>query len=157
MANTRTVAEGIEGLRALVGKPLGPTAPRIIDQAAVAAFADATGDHQWIHLDVERAKATPFKGTIIHGYFVLSLVPTLLFDELLEIRGVGSILNYGADKLRFPDVARVGSGISLTATLDTLVERPPGHLGTFTLTFTATGSAKPCCVAQVLLLLLPGS
>jgi MaoC like domain len=103
------VVQGIEALRAIVGEPLGPSPGKRIDQAAVAAFADVTGDHQWIHLDVARASATPFSGTIIHGYFVLSLVPTLLFDELLRIEGVGTILNYGLDKLRFPDVARAAS------------------------------------------------
>lgn len=147
--------DGIEGLRAIIGETLGPSPEIRIDQAAVQAFADVTGDHQWIHLDGERAAATPFRGTIVHGYFVLSLVPRLLFGELLNIRGVGTILNYGLDKLRFPDIARVGSDISLRAVLDSITPRPPGDLATFTLTFSATGSAKPCCVAQVLLLLLP--
>ena len=89
----------------------------------------------------------------MHGYYVLSLVPTLLFQELLDLR-IGSILNYGADKLRFPDVAKVGSDITLTATLESLTPRPPGELGTFALTFHASGSAKPCCVAQILLLFI---
>ncbi len=151
----RLVVQGIEGLRGIVGRTLGPSPAHHIDQAAVQRFADATGDHQWIHLDVERARATPFGGTIVHGYFVLSLVPTLLFGELLEVQGVSSILNYGIEKLRFPDVAKVGSDITLTATLDALVPRPPGEQGTFTLTFSATGSKKPCCVAQILLLFLP--
>jgi acyl dehydratase len=156
MTHPKTVVDGIEGLRALVGTTLGPTPPRVLDQAAVAAFADVTGDHQWIHLDVERAKAnTPFGGTIAHGYFVLSLVSTMLFDQLLEIRGVGSILNYGAEKLRFPDVTRVGAAVTMTATLESLTPRAPGELATFALAFHATGSAKPCCVAQILLLLLP--
>lgn len=149
----RVRIDGIEELRGLVGRTLGPSKPVHIDQAAVQRFADATGDHQWIHLDVERAKQTPFGGTIVHGYYVLSLVPTLLFENLLDLR-VGSILNYGADKLRFPDVAKVGSDITLTATLESLVPRPPGELGTFALTFHASGSAKPCCVAQILLLFL---
>jgi acyl dehydratase len=151
----RVRVHGMEELRALIGRTLGPSAPVRIDQHAVQRFADATDDHQWIHLDVERARSTPFGGTIVHGYFVLSLVPSLLFDQLLDVQGVGSILNYGADKLRFPDVARVGSEITLTAKLESLTPRPPGELGTFTLTFTATGSSKPACVAQILLLFLP--
>jgi len=149
------IVRGIEGLREIIGVTLGPSPSKRIDQAAVQAFADATGDHQWIHLDVERAKATPFGGTIVHGYFVLGLVPELLFGELLRIDGVGTILNYGLDKLRFPDIARTGSGIALSAKLESLTPRAPGELATFTLTMTATGSAKPCCVAQILLLLLP--
>jgi acyl dehydratase len=149
------VVRGIEGLREIVGVTLGPSPATRIDQAAVQAFADVTGDHQWIHLDVERAKATPFGGTIVHGYFVLSLVPDLLFEKLLRVEGIGTILNYGLDKLRFPDVARVGSEVALSAKLESLTPRAPGELATFALTMTATGSAKPCCVAQILLLLLP--
>ncbi len=149
------IVQGLEGLRELVGVTLGPSGSKRIDQAAVQAFADVTGDHQWIHLDVQRAKATPFGGTIVHGYFVLSLVPELLFEDLLRVDGIGSILNYGLDKLRFPDIARVGSEIALSAKLESLVPRAPGELATFALTMTATGSAKPCCVAQILLLLLP--
>ena len=148
------IVQGIEGLRELVGVTLGPSGSKRIDQAAVQAFADVTGDHPWIHLDLERAKATPFGGTIVHGYFVLSLVPELLFEDLLRVNGLGSILNYGLDKLRFPDVARVGSEIALSAKLESLTPRPPGELATFALTMTATGSSKPCCVAQILLLFL---
>jgi acyl dehydratase len=149
------VVQGIEGLRAIIGEPLGPSPGRLVDQAAVNAFAEVTGDHQWIHLDVERARATPFGGTIIHGYFVLSLVPTLLFGELLRIEGVGTILNYGLDKLRFPGIAKVGSTISCKATLASLTPRSPGELAVFDLSFHADGAEKPSCVAQVLLLLLP--
>lgn len=149
------IVRGIEGLREIIGITLGPSPSKRIDQAAVQAFADATGDHQWIHLDVERAKATPLGGTIVHGYFVLGLVPELLFGELLRIDGVGTILNYGLDKLRFPDIARTGSEIALSAKLESLTPRAPGELASFALTMTATGSAKPCCVAQILLLLLP--
>jgi len=151
----KKVVQGIEGLRGIIGETLGPSPAVLIDQAKVQAFADVTGDHQWIHLDVERAKATPFGGTIVHGYLVLSLVPPLLFGELLQVEGVSAILNYGADKLRFPDIARVGSEVQLRATLESLTPRTPGHLGTFALEFTATGSKKPCCAAQILLLFLP--
>ncbi|MBC8067288.1 MAG: MaoC family dehydratase [Deltaproteobacteria bacterium] len=151
----RLRVHGIEGLRGIIGRPLGPSVAVRIDQEAVQRFADATGDHQWIHLDVARARTTAFGGTIVHGYFVLSLVPSLLFGELLDVQDVGSILNYGADKLRFPDVARVGSEITLSAELTSLTPRPPGEMATFNLTFAASGSAKPCCVAQILLLFLP--
>jgi len=150
----RTV-QGIEGLRGIIGETLGPSAPIVVDRDKVRAFAEVTGDHQWIHLDEERAKATPFGGTIAHGYLVLSLVPTLLFGELLRIEGVSAILNYGAEKLRFPDVARVGSEVRLSATLESIRPRSPGELATFALEFTASGSAKPCCAAQILLMLLP--
>ena len=150
----RTVS-GLEGLRGIVGETLGPSDAVVVDREKVRAFADVTGDHQWIHLDEERAKTTAFGGTIAHGYLVLSLVPTLLFGQLLHIEGVSAILNYGAEKLRFPDVARVGAEVRLSAKLETLVPRAPGELATFALEFTASGSKKPCCVAQILLLVLP--
>jgi acyl dehydratase len=150
----RTV-EGMEGLRGIIGETLGPSEPITIDKDKVRAFAEVTGDHQWIHLDEARAKATPFGGTIAHGYLVLSLVPPLLFGQLLTVAGVSAILNYGADKLRFPDVVRVGSQVRLAATLEKIVPRAPGELATFALEFTATGAEKPCCVAQILLLFLP--
>jgi acyl dehydratase len=153
MGNPRVI-QGLAELRGLVGTTFGPSPAVRIDQAAVDAFADATGDHQWIHRDPVRAAATPFGGTIIHGYFVLSLVPRLLFDELMRIEGVGTILNYGVDKLRFPDVARTGADITLEARLESLTPRPPGELATFALTFRANGGDKPCCAAQILLLLL---
>lgn len=153
MGNPRII-QGTAELRGLVGTTFGPSPALRIDQKAVDAFADATGDHQWIHLDPVRASATPFGGTIIHGYFVLGLVPRLLFEELIHIAGVGTILNYGVDKLRFPDVARTGSEITLEARLESLTPRPPGELATFALTFRANGGDKPCCAAQILLLLL---
>jgi acyl dehydratase len=149
------IVQGIEGLREIVGETLGPSEAVLVDREKVRAFADATGDHQWIHLDEERAKATPFGGTIVHGYLVLSLVPVLLFGKLLKVEGVSAILNYGLDKLRFPDVARVGSEVRLSATLESLAKRPQGELATFALEFTASGSKKPCCAAQILLMFLP--
>jgi acyl dehydratase len=150
----RTV-QGIEGLRGIIGETLGPSDAIVIDRDKVRGFAEVTGDHQWIHLDEERAKATPFGGTIAHGYLVLSLVPPLLFGQLLKVEGVSAILNYGADKLRFPDVVRVGSEVRLSATLESIKPRSPGELATFALEFTTEGAAKPCCVAQILLLFLP--
>jgi acyl dehydratase len=157
MANDRAMrtVQGIEGLRGIIGETLGPSDAVVIDRDKVRAFADVTGDHQWIHLDEERAKATAFGGTIAHGYLVLSLVPTLLFGKLLKVDGVSAMLNYGADKLRFPDVVRVGSEVRLSATLESLTPRAPGELATFALEFTASGAAKPCCVAKILILILP--
>lgn len=149
------VVDGIEGLKALVGVELGPTAPMLVDQAMVDAFADVTHDHQFIHVDPERAAAEgPFGGTVAHGYLVLSLMPPLLFGRLLDVRSVGSMLNYGIDKLRFPDVTRVGAGLTLRATLTELSPKGPGQLGRFALTFEASGASKPCCVAEILIMIL---
>lgn len=150
------IVEGLSGLRDLVSVELGPSDPIELDQATVNAFADVTHDHQWIHVDPQRAAQTPWGGPIAHGYLVLSLVPPLLFGRLLEVRSVDAMINYGADKLRFPDVARVGAQLSLRARLEELTPKAGGHLGRFALTFEATGSAKPCCVAEILILFLGG-
>ncbi len=147
---------GLDGLRELVGRPLGPSDPVVIDQAMVNAFADATGDHQWIHVDAQRAAAEgPWGGPIAHGYLVLSLVPVLLFEKLLVVEGFSATINYGLDKLRFPAVTPVGARVRLTAVLEGLEPKGPGHLARFTLTFQAEGAAKPSCVAQALLVFSP--
>jgi acyl dehydratase len=147
------VAQGLEGLEALVGRELGPSEPLEIGQEAVESFADVTGDRQWIHVDVERAKAeSPYGGPIVHGYFVLSLVPVLLFGKLLRVEGVGAMINYGADKLRFPDVTPSGAKISLSAKLLELTPKGPGKLGRFACAFQVEGASKPCCVAEILIL-----
>jgi acyl dehydratase len=144
---------GIDGLRSTIGRELGPSEPIRIDQAMVEAFADVTHDHQWIHVDPERARTEgPFGGTIAHGYLVLSLVPPLLFGRLLQVEGVTSILNYGIDKLRFVDVCRVGADLTLRATLQSLDAKGIGQLGRYGLVFEASGSSRPCCVAEILLL-----
>lgn len=149
------VVDGVEGLRALVGVPLGPTAPLPIDQAMVDAFADVTRDHQFIHVDPERAaREGPFGGTVAHGFLVLSLVPPLLFDRLLKVRNVASMVNYGVDRVRFPAVTRVGAALTLRAELASVEAKGPGHLARFALTFETNDSDKPCCVAQILVMLL---
>lgn len=147
------VVEGLPGLEAIIGRELGPSEPLEIGQEAVGHFADVTGDQQWIHVDVERAKAeSPYGGPIVHGYFVLSLVPVLLFGKLLDVQGVGALINYGADKLRFPDVTPAGSKVSLRAKLEELTPKGPGKLGRFTCAFSVEGATKPCCVAEILIL-----
>jgi acyl dehydratase len=145
--------DGIAGLEALVGVELGPSAPLVVDEATVRAFADATGDHQWIHLDAERAKREgPWGGPIAHGYLVLSLVPQMLFRRLVLVEGVKAVINYGIDKLRFPDVTRVGSALTLRAKLAEIVDKPAGKLARFEVAFSAEGSPKPCCVAEILVM-----
>jgi acyl dehydratase len=145
--------DGIAGLEAIVGVELGPSEPLTIDAEKVNAFADVTGDHQWIHVDAQRAhKESPWGGPIVHGYLVVSLVPIMLFSRLIRVTNVPATINYGIDKLRFPDVARVGAAVTLKATLRELTERKTGRLGRFALEFTAEGSDKPCCVAEILVL-----
>ncbi|MBO0772859.1 MAG: MaoC family dehydratase, partial [Actinobacteria bacterium] len=103
-----TIVSGLDELKGLAGTDLGHTGWLEVSQQRVNAFADATGDHQWIHVDPERAAAGPFGGTIAHGYLTLSLVVPL-FTELLEVREVRMGINYGLDKVRFPAPVRAGS------------------------------------------------
>ena len=102
-----TTLEGIEGLKAAVGQDLGTSDWVEVTQDQVNRFADATGDHQWIHVDVERAKAGPFGGPIAHGYLTLSLAPVLL-PEVLQVSGISMGVNYGCNKVRFPSPVPVG-------------------------------------------------
>ena len=98
----KTMIEGIEGLKALVGKDLGASSWRTMHYEDIVRFADATGDHQWIHVDRERIqKESPFKAPVAHGYFTLSLIAALFF-EMVETRGFSLVINYGLNKVRFP-------------------------------------------------------
>jgi acyl dehydratase len=145
---------GLEEITALAGQDLGHTGWMEITQDRVDTFADATGDHQWIHVDAERALSGPFGTTIAHGYLTLSLLIPL-FNELLEIRGVRMSVNYGLERVRFPSPVPVGSKIRLAATVVS-VDRIAGATGAtgdavqMVLDFTVEidGSAKPACVAR---------
>ena len=142
--------DGIEELKTLDGRDLGHSSWLEITQERVNAFAEATGDHQWIHVDVERAAAGPFGGTIAHGYLTLSLVIPF-FAELLRVGGVSMGINYGLDRVRFPAPARVGAKIRLAARVDRVT--PVGGGGAqVALEFTVEidGSEKPACVARPL-------
>jgi acyl dehydratase len=144
-----TTLEGIEGLKAAVGQHLGYSDWVEITQDQVNRFADATGDHQWIHVDVERAKAGPFGGPIAHGYLTLSLAPALL-PQVYRTTGFGMGVNYGCNKVRFPSPVPVGSRLRMGATLDAVDEVPGGAQVTMTVTFEVEGAPKPSCVAEVI-------
>jgi acyl dehydratase len=139
---------GLDELKALAGQDLGHSSWLEITQERVNTFADATGDHQWIHVDVERAAAGPFGGPIAHGYLTLSLVIPL-FGEILSVQGVRMGINYGLDKVRFPSPVRVGSKIRLAASVVS-VEEVAGNGVQTTLDFVVQidGSDKPACVAR---------
>jgi acyl dehydratase len=139
---------GLDEVKTLAGRDLGHSSWLEITQERVNQFADATGDHQWIHVDVERAAEGPFGGPIAHGYLTLSLVIPL-FGELLTVGGVKMSINYGLDKVRFPNPVRVGSKVRLTATVAS-VDEVPGNGAQMTLDFTVEidGVAKPACVAR---------
>jgi acyl dehydratase len=146
---TKTV-NGLDGLKDLPGTDLGSSDWLEVTQERVDTFAAATGDHQWIHVDEQRARSGPFGGTIAHGYLTLSLVIPL-FNDLLEITGISMSVNYGLEKVRFPSPVPVGSKIRLTAEVLS-VEEIKGDGVQMALTFTVQidGSTKPACVAQAL-------
>lgn len=153
MTDTPLRVRGIDGLRDIVGRELGPSEPIAVDAERVRAFADATDDHQWIHVDAERAAAEgPWGGPIAHGYLVLSLLPPLLFEKLLAVEDVSAMINYGLDKLRFPAVTPVGAQVRLRAVLESLEPKAGGQLGRFALSFEVEGVAKPVCAATALIL-----
>jgi acyl dehydratase len=143
-----TTVNGIAELKGLVGQELGTSGWHEITQEQVNQFADATGDHQWIHVDVERAKAGPFGGPIAHGYLTLSLAPTLM-AEILTVEGIAMGVNYGLNKLRFPSPVPVGSKVRASATLAGLDDVAGGAQATIDATFEIEGGSKPVCVAQL--------
>jgi acyl dehydratase len=143
-----TVIEGIPGLKELVGTHLGYSDYVEITQERVNTFADATGDHQWIHVDPERAKAeSPFGGPIAHGYLTLSLGP-LLAPQVMRVTGIKMGVNYGANKVRFPSPVPVGSKLRVGLQLDQVEDIPGGAQVTMTFTFEVEGAAKPSCVSE---------
>jgi len=145
-----TKVEGIAGLQALVGQHLGYSDWLEITQERVNTFADATGDHQWIHVDPERAKDGPFGGPIAHGYLTLSLGPVLM-PTIMQVTGVRMGVNYGCAKVRFPSPVPVGSNLRLGAQLDKIEELPGNGAQVYmTFTFEVEGAPKPACVAEII-------
>jgi acyl dehydratase len=138
---------GIEELKEYVGKELGTSSWFEVSQERIGTFADATDDHQWIHVDVERAKSGPFGGPIAHGFLTLSLLIPL-FDEVLQVDGVAMGINYGLNKVRFPAPVPAGSRIRMTATLAELEEIAGGAQAVVDCVIEVEGGTKPVCVAQ---------
>ncbi|MFD5258996.1 MaoC family dehydratase [Streptomyces bobili] len=140
---------GLDELKKLAGSDLGTSEWIEVTQERIDTFADATGDHQWIHVDPERAKDGPFGAPIAHGYLTLSLfIP--LFTELLDVQGVTTKVNYGLNKVRFPSPVKVGSRIRLTARLAEVEEVPGGVQITVDGAVEIEGGAKPAAVLQSL-------
>ncbi len=142
-----TTFDGIGDLQTRVGNHLGYSEWHQVTQEQVNLFADATGDHQWIHVDVDRAKDGPFGGPIAHGYLTLSMAPALM-AELVAVNGVAMGVNYGLNKLRFPSPVPVGSRVRLGAQLATVEAVSGGVQATYELTFETEGGTKPACVAE---------
>jgi acyl dehydratase len=142
-----------EELAEAAGCELGTSDWLEITQDRVDLFAEATGDHQWIHVDVARAAEGPFGGTIAHGYLTLSLIP-LLGSQVFDLQTPGAKLNYGVNKVRFPHPVRVGQRVRLTVTLGEVAEIPTGRQLTLRHHVEIDGESKPACVAETVVLLL---
>jgi len=145
-----TVLDGLDAVRAAAGKHLGYSDWLEITQDRVDRFADATGDHQWIHVDPERARAeSPFGGPIAHGYLTVSL-SNLFLPQIVEVRGVSMGVNYGTDKVRFPAPVPVGSRVRGGAELVEVTDIPGGVQTLIRITVEIEGGTKPACVIDSL-------
>lgn len=143
-----TTVVTIDQFPSLEGKHLGYSDWVLVDQPRIDLFADATGDHQWIHVDPERAAAGPFGGTIAHGYLTLSLAPVLL-NQIMTVEGLRFGVNYGCNKVRFPSPVPVGSEVRMGATIGGVEDIEGGIQVTLDLTLERRDDPKPACVAQV--------
>ncbi|KQT94196.1 hypothetical protein ASG49_04640 [Marmoricola sp. Leaf446] len=142
-----------EEIESATGEEVGTTEWVEITQERVDQFADATGDHQWIHVDVEKAKEGPFGGTIAHGYLTLSLIPWLS-AQVIDLQTSGAKLNYGVNKVRFPHPVLVGSRVRLVASIGSITEVSAGRQLTLKYVVEIEDQDKPACVAETVVLLL---
>ena len=136
-------------LESAVGKRLGPTGWLRLEQSRIDQFADATDDHQWIHVDVQRAKQGPFGGTIAHGYLTLALVNKFL-PELIEVQGAAMGVNYGCGKVRFPAPAPAGSRIRGLGEVMEVTPVKGGRQLIVRVTVELEGQERPACVAETI-------
>jgi acyl dehydratase len=150
-----TELETLDELASFVGKELGISSWVDIDQARINSFAHATDDHQWIHVDIERAKIGPFGETIAHGYLTLSLLIPM-WTDILEVRDVHTKVNYGLNRVRFPAPVPSGSKIRAHATLAAFETIAGGAQLTIDIFAERHGSDKPACVAQLVFRYLNG-
>ena len=142
----------LEEIEALKGQEIGVSDWHLVTQEEINKFADATHDHQWIHVDPERAKKeSPFGGPIAHGYYTLSLAPHLM-DQIVAVKGVRMGVNYGLNKLRYPGPVRIGKRVRLKASLVDVeaIANGAGAQATIGLSFEVEGESKPACVAEAL-------
>lgn len=148
------VFHGIGELQQAVGTHLGHSDWHIVTQEQIDAFAEATGDRQWIHVDPERAAAGPFGVTIAHGYLTLSLVP-MLAAQVYRVEGLAMGVNYGADRVRFPSPVPVGSRIRAGVELMSLTPGGPGFRAIARVTVERDGGVRPACVVDAVSVLVP--
>lgn len=138
---------GIVELEKLVGQEVGSSDWVTIDQDRIQLFADATDDHQWIHLDEEKAKAGPFGGTIAHGFLTLSLLP-MLSQRTVDVTGMKMKINYGLNKVRFPQPVPSGARVRDTITLDSVERKDAGVMVIMTHVIEIDGEQRPACIAE---------
>ena len=143
-----TIVDGVDAFHELVGKELGHSEWQTITQERVNLFADATDDHQWIHVDPERAKEGPFGVAIAHGYLTLSLAPVLL-NKIIRVDNMKFGVNYGCNKVRFPSPVPVGSDLRMGVTVAGVDDVEGGVQVTYDLVMEVKDAPKPACVAQV--------
>lgn len=148
-----TVFEGLDQIEAAIGTHIGYSEWMEITQERVDAFADATGDHQWIHVDPARAADGPYGTTIAHGYLTLSLLP-VLGAEILDIRGFSMMINYGLEKVRFPAAVPVGSRIRAGIELTSLQRKASGVQLNSVVTVEIEGGDRPALVAETVRLMV---
>jgi acyl dehydratase len=148
------VFQGLPELEKAVGTHLGYSEWHIVTQEQINRFADATGDHQWIHVDPDRAAAGPFGATVAHGLFTLSLLP-MLTASVYTVEGLSMGVNYGANKVRFPAPVPVGSRLRAGVELVSLAPASMGYQAVSRVTVEIEGAAKPACVAESVALLVP--
>ena len=146
---------GLDEVKAHVGQELGVSDWYEVTQEEINAFADVTGDHQWIHVDPERAKATPFGGTIAHGFYVLALAPRFSYS-LYTFEGFAFGLNYGLNRVRFISPMPVGERLRMRAKLVSVDDVPGGAQLMTEVTFERQGGEKPVCVAEQLVRVYTG-
>jgi acyl dehydratase len=148
------VFNGVEELEKAVGTHLGHSDWHTVTQEQIDKFADATGDHQWIHVDPEKAAHGPFGKTIAHGYLTLSLVPQLVW-QVYKVENLAMGVNYGSNKVRFPSPVPVDSRIRAGVELVSLVPGGNGYQLTARVTIEIEGADKPACVAETVTILVP--
>lgn len=144
----------LEELKSLVGQEVGTSEWVEVTQAQIDTFADATGDHQWIHVDAERARSSPYGSTIAHGFLTLSLIPSF-GAKIFAIGFGGARLNYGVESVRFPHPVTVGSRIRASATVEGLEELPKGTQVRTRYLIEIEGETRPACLGTLITLITP--
>lgn len=148
------IFDGVPDIESAVGTHVGYSDWHTVTQEQVDRFAEATGDYQWIHVDVERAKEGPFGTTVAHGFLTLSLLP-MLVGEIYTINGVKMGVNYGANKLRFPAPVPVGSEVRAGVSILGVTPNALGYQIATRITIERNGGDKPACVVDMLAVVVP--